>query len=147
VASAGRLLPVLFLKAPGKISAGTLAMTPDQAARMLQMLSAVTRPGGTAGGVFDGLPASVAGKTGSAQNNQGLGRTPSWLVGVAPPTTRRSPSPASSRMPGLAAPPPRLPRDDPQGAVNLPRSERQQVTGVHYSTEPMAGAASGEMTK
>ncbi len=84
VGNNGRLLPVLFLKAPGKPSAGTLAMTPAQAARMLQMLSAVTRPGGTASGVFDGLPFSVAGKTGSAQNNQGQGRTHSWFVGVAP---------------------------------------------------------------
>ena len=59
-------------------------MTPDQAAHMQQMLAAVTRPGGTASGVFDGLPASVAGKTGSAQNNQGQGRTHSWFVGFAP---------------------------------------------------------------
>ncbi len=84
VGNNGRLLPVLFLKAPGKPGMGTPAMTPDQAARMLGMLSAVTRPGGTASGVFDGLPVSVVGKTGSAQNNQGQGRTHSWFVGVAP---------------------------------------------------------------
>ena len=84
VGNNGRLLPVLFLKAPGKPGIGTPAMTPAQAARMLQMLSAVTRPGGTASGVFDSLPVSVAGKTGSAQNNQGQGRTHSWFVGVAP---------------------------------------------------------------
>ena len=59
-------------------------MTPDQAAHMRLMLAAVTRPGGTASGVFDGLPFSVAGKTGSAQNNQGQGRTHSWFVGFAP---------------------------------------------------------------
>jgi len=84
VGNSGRLLPVLFIKTPGKPGAGTLATTPAQAARMLQMLSAVTRPGGTASGVFDSLPVSVAGKTGSAQNNQGQGRTHSWFVGVAP---------------------------------------------------------------
>lgn len=84
VGNNGRLLPVLFIRAPGKPSAGIPAMTPAQAARMLQMLAAVTRPGGTANGVFDGLPFLVAGKTGSAQNNQGQGRTHSWFVGVAP---------------------------------------------------------------
>ena len=84
VGNNGRLLPALFLKAPGPAAVGTPAMTPAQAARLLQMLSAVTRPGGTADGVFEGLPASVAGKTGSAQNNQGPGRTHSWFVGVAP---------------------------------------------------------------
>ena len=84
VGNNGRLLPVLFLKARGKTGAGTAAMTPDQAARMQEMLAAVTRPGGTANGVFDSLPVSVAGKTGSAQNNQGQGRTHSWFVGFAP---------------------------------------------------------------
>ena len=84
VGNNGRLLPVLFLKASDPPGAGTPAMTPDQAAHMQQMLAAVTRPGGTASGVFDGLPVSVAGKTGSAQNNQGQGRTHSWFVGFAP---------------------------------------------------------------
>ena len=84
VGNNGRLLPVLFLKTRGKTGEGTAAMTPDQAARMQGMLAAVTRPGGTASGVFDGLPTSVAGKTGSAQNNQGQGRTHSWFVGFAP---------------------------------------------------------------
>ena len=84
VGNNGRLLPVLFLKSRGKTGAGTAAMTPDQAAQMQQMLAAVTRPGGTASGVFDSLPATVAGKTGSAQNNQGQGRTHSWFVGFAP---------------------------------------------------------------
>ena len=39
---------------------------------------------GTARGVFDGLPVSVAGKTGSAQNGQGDGMTHSWFAGFAP---------------------------------------------------------------
>lgn len=80
----GTLLPVRFIKGSSKRSAGTQAMTPEQSARMQQMLAAVTQPGGTANGVFDGLPFSVAGKTGSAQNGQGQGRTHSWFVGVAP---------------------------------------------------------------
>lgn len=84
VGNNGRLLPVSFLKTRANPGEGTLAMTPDQAARMRLMLAAVTRPGGTASGVFDGLPVSVAGKTGSAQNNQGPGRTHSWFVGFAP---------------------------------------------------------------
>ena len=84
VGNNGRLLPVSFVKAPDKSGVGTLAMAPEQAAQMQQMLAAVTRPGGTASGVFDGLPASVAGKTGSAQNNQGQGRTHSWFVSFAP---------------------------------------------------------------
>ena len=84
VGNNGRLLPVLFLKSSNRTLTGTPAMTPDQAAHMRLMLAVVTRPGGTASGVFDGLPFSVAGKTGSAQNNQGQGRTHSWFVGFAP---------------------------------------------------------------
>jgi peptidoglycan glycosyltransferase len=83
VGNNGVLLPVRFVKEDGKASPGTQAMTPGQAAQMCQMLTAVVT-NGTARGVFDGLPASVAGKTGSAQNGQGQGRTHSWFVGVAP---------------------------------------------------------------
>ena len=84
VGNNGNLLPVTFVKSSGKASTGTQAMTSAQAAKMLSMLAAITQPGGTANGVFDGLPVSVAGKTGSAQNGQGQGRTHSWFVGVAP---------------------------------------------------------------
>ncbi|MDQ2799288.1 MAG: penicillin-binding transpeptidase domain-containing protein, partial [Armatimonadota bacterium] len=84
VANNGRLLPVDFVKTGAVASSGTAALTPEQAAQMRQMLSAVTQPGGTASGVFDGLPFSVAGKTGSAQNAQGQGRAHSWFVGFAP---------------------------------------------------------------
>lgn len=59
------------------------ALSPDQARRLQQMLAAVTTDG-TARGVFDGLRVSVAGKTGSAQNNQGDGVSHSWFVGFAP---------------------------------------------------------------
>jgi cell division protein FtsW (lipid II flippase) len=83
VGNNGMLLPVRFVKEDRKASPGTQAMTPGQAAQMCQMLTAVVT-NGTARGVFDGLPASVAGKTGSAQNGQGQGRTHSWFVGVAP---------------------------------------------------------------
>ena len=84
VADNGRLLPAVFVKTTAPTPPGTAALTPAQAARMQTMLAAVTQPGGTAGGVFDGLPFSVAGKTGSAQNTQGQGRTHSWFVGFAP---------------------------------------------------------------
>ena len=47
------------------------------------MLAAVVT-NGTARGVFDGLPVSVAGKTGSAQNGRGDGMTHSWFAGFAP---------------------------------------------------------------
>jgi len=39
---------------------------------------------GTARGVFDSLPFSVAGKTGTAENNQGDGQPHSWFIGFAP---------------------------------------------------------------
>ena len=83
VANNGRLLPAVFVKGPAHSNAGTEAMTPDEAAQMQTMLAAVVTDG-TARGVFDGLPVSVAGKTGSAQNAQGDGLSHSWFVGFAP---------------------------------------------------------------
>jgi len=82
VANNGRLLPPMFVKGQ-KLSAGTEAMTPAQAAQMQAMLAGVVTDG-TARGVFDGLPVSVAGKTGSAQNGRGDGLSHSWFVGFAP---------------------------------------------------------------
>ncbi len=85
VADDGRLMPVTFVKGAAG-GAATQAMSPAQAWRLQTMLAAVTMPGGTAQGVFDGLGVRVAGKTGSAQNNQGDGETHSWFVGFAPAT-------------------------------------------------------------
>ena len=82
VADNGRLLPVTFLKI-GKAPSGTQALTPELAGRLQTMLAAVVT-NGTARGVFDGLPVSVAGKTGSAQNGRGDGMTHSWFAGFAP---------------------------------------------------------------
>ncbi len=85
VADNGQMLPVTFIK-PGAHAAPapTQAMTPAQASALQTMLLAVTRPGGTAQGVFDSLGVGVAGKTGSAQNAHGDGQTHSWFVGFAP---------------------------------------------------------------
>jgi len=55
----------------------------SNALALKEMLAGVTRSG-TAAGVFDGLPVSVAGKTGSAQTNAGDHTTHSWFVGFAP---------------------------------------------------------------
>lgn len=55
-----------------------------EAALSLQnMMTAVTQEG-TARGVFDGLGINVAGKTGSAENDEGDGMAHSWFVGFAP---------------------------------------------------------------
>jgi cell division protein FtsI/penicillin-binding protein 2/cell division protein FtsW (lipid II flippase) len=83
VANNGRLLPSVFVKSEAKASGGTEAMSPAQAAILQTMLAGVVTDG-TARGVFDGLPVSVAGKTGSAQNGRGDGLSHSWFVGFAP---------------------------------------------------------------
>ena len=83
VADQGRLLPPVFVKGQPKPSAGTEAMTPAQAASLQAMLAGVVTDG-TARGVFDDLPVSVAGKTGSAQTGAGDGMTHSWFAGFAP---------------------------------------------------------------
>ena len=83
VANSGRRLSPTFVKSAPAPSP-TQALTPENAAVLRPMLAAVTQPGGTAQGVFGSLPFSVAGKTGSAQNSQGQGRTHSWFAGFAP---------------------------------------------------------------
>ena len=84
VADDGKRVPTTIVKGEAPPGVSTQAMTPAQAARLQTMLAAVTAPGGTAQGVFEGLSVRVAGKTGSAQNNQGDGVTHSWFVGFAP---------------------------------------------------------------
>jgi len=84
VANNGLELPVRFAADGAGVGHRALALSPAQAARLQAMLGAVTQRGGTAQGVFDNLPVRVAGKTGSAQNNQGDGVTHSWFAGFAP---------------------------------------------------------------
>ena len=83
VANGGQALPTTFLKSSSKSTSAAEAMTPEQAAHMQRMLTAVVTDG-TARGVFSGLRVSVAGKTGSAQNSQGDRMSHSWFVGFAP---------------------------------------------------------------
>jgi cell division protein FtsI/penicillin-binding protein 2 len=54
------------------------------AARSLRAAMLEVTQVGTAHGVFRTLPFSVAGKTGTAENNQGDGQPHSWFVGFAP---------------------------------------------------------------
>ncbi len=82
VADNGRLLPAVFV-ANTPPSVGTEAMTAANAAQLQGMLAGVVTDG-TARGVFDSLRVSVAGKTGSAQNERGDGVSHSWFVGFAP---------------------------------------------------------------
>lgn len=84
IANGGSLLPARFIEDEAPGAAPLAALSSDQAARLQTMLAAVTVPGGTAQGVFDDLRVRVAGKTGSAQNNQGDGQTHSWFAGFAP---------------------------------------------------------------
>lgn len=84
VANNGVELPIRFAADGAGVGHRALALSPAQAARLQAMLGAVTQRGGTAQGVFDNLPVRVAGKTGSAQNNQGDGETHSWFAGFAP---------------------------------------------------------------
>lgn len=58
-------------------------LTSENAARLAQMMLAVTRTG-TAHGRFDDLPYSVAGKTGTAENTQYDRASHSWFIGFAP---------------------------------------------------------------
>jgi cell division protein FtsI/penicillin-binding protein 2/cell division protein FtsW (lipid II flippase) len=59
------------------------AMKPQTALRLSEMMRSVVLRG-TARGVFDSIEVSVAGKTGTAQNEQGDREPHSWFVGFAP---------------------------------------------------------------
>ncbi len=83
VANGGSRAPFTLIR-DGTRPAPVRALSPANAALLTLMLAAATQPGGTAQGVFDGLPFAVAGKTGSAQNAQGDGETHSWFAGFAP---------------------------------------------------------------
>lgn len=82
VAAGGRRLAPTFLQTSSRALAAT-PMTPEAAARLSEMMQRVTISG-TAAGRFADLPFSVAGKTGTAQNDQGDRRSHSWFIGFAP---------------------------------------------------------------
>ncbi len=56
----------------------------SSSARALRKMMADVTAGGTGRGVFSGLKVSVAGKTGSAENDHADGMPHSWFVGFAP---------------------------------------------------------------
>ena len=82
VANGGLLMrPAFFM--PNAAPIGSRAMAVGDATTLQQYLLGVTTSG-TAAGVFNGLPVTVAGKTGSAQNTQGDKSSHSWFAGFAP---------------------------------------------------------------
>jgi peptidoglycan glycosyltransferase len=75
-----RLRPQLLKTAP---RAAPAPLAPGDAARLVEAMRRVTRSG-TAAGRFDTLPFGVAGKTGTAQNDQYDRMSHSWFIGFAP---------------------------------------------------------------
>jgi cell division protein FtsI/penicillin-binding protein 2 len=69
------------------------AMTPGTAATLRDLMRSVVTDG-TARGVFDGLPVTVAGKTGTAQNHQQDHQPHSWFIGFAPAADHTEPNTA-----------------------------------------------------
>lgn len=67
------IMPALMGRPMGEINAKRIAD---------MMRSVVTD--GTARGVFDDTPVEVAGKTGTAQTDQGDGQPHSWFIGFTP---------------------------------------------------------------
>lgn len=82
VAHGGQRLRPQLLKSTD-VEVSTAPLTPEDAARLSDMMRRVTRTG-TAAGRFDALPFSVAGKTGTAQNIEGDKMSHSWFIGFAP---------------------------------------------------------------
>ncbi len=76
-----RLLPEFLKRAEPQVAATPLS--PQDAARLAEMMRRVTLSG-TAAGRFSTLPYAVAGKTGTAQNEEGDGMSHSWFIGFAP---------------------------------------------------------------
>jgi len=82
IANGGKRLRPQYLKNADSEIASTV-ITPTDAGRIAAMMRRVTLSG-TATGRFDALPYAVAGKTGTAQNDQ-YDRAPhSWFIGFAP---------------------------------------------------------------
>jgi cell division protein FtsI/penicillin-binding protein 2/cell division protein FtsW (lipid II flippase) len=82
VANGGTRQPPSFLK-QGNTAKPTTILSANDASRLAEMMERVTRTG-TAAGRFDGLPFSVAGKTGTAQNDRYDKVAHSWFIGFAP---------------------------------------------------------------
>ena len=82
VASGGRHLRPQFLK-DAKPAVTATPLSPSDAGRLQEMMRRVT-VSGTAGGRFADLPYPVAGKTGTAQNEEGDRMSHSWFIGFAP---------------------------------------------------------------
>lgn len=96
VADKGALRQTLYwneLREPGggvvQKNAGRILSRPvneQNAGRLAEMMRSVVQEG-TAQGVFDALPVEVAGKTGTAQTEQGDREPHSWFIGYAPYST------------------------------------------------------------
>jgi len=82
VANGGKRLTPQFVKGAGPAEASA-PLTANDAARLADMMRRVT-VSGTAAGRFSGLPFSVAGKTGTAQNDRYDRVSHSWFIGFAP---------------------------------------------------------------
>lgn len=82
VAAGGRRFHPTLLKGEKPEIAST-PLAPESAARLADMMRRVTRTG-TAAGRFDALPFAVAGKTGTAQNEENDKMSHSWFIGFAP---------------------------------------------------------------
>ncbi len=82
VAAGGKRLRPQFIKAAG-IEVTATPLSEGSAARLAEMMRRVT-VSGTAAGRFARLPFPVAGKTGTAQNEEGDGMSHSWFIGFAP---------------------------------------------------------------
>lgn len=81
VASGGkRFAPIWEKSAPTKTDS---VMTSSAASTLTEAMAGVTQTG-TAAGRFSGLPFAVAGKTGTAQNDQFDKRSHGWFAGFAP---------------------------------------------------------------
>lgn len=82
VANGGKRIAPLWEKSAASKVADT-PLSPEDASRIADMMRRVTVTG-TAAGRFEGLPFSVAGKTGTAQNDQYDRVSHSWFIGFAP---------------------------------------------------------------
>lgn len=81
VASGGKRFEPTWEK--GKPGKTTEVMMPDVASQLADAMAGVTQTG-TAAGRFSGLPFAVAGKTGTAQNDQFDKCSHGWFAGFAP---------------------------------------------------------------